>query len=61
MSAFGEGRLLGLFVVFSGTGVGAVKIDRWTWLVNLFSLWRKKTALKAFICHNYYYTHLDYL
>ena len=40
--AFGERRLLGLFVVFSGTGVVAVKIDRWTWLVNLSSPWRKK-------------------
>ena len=43
--AFGEGRLLGLFVVCSGTGVVAVKIDRWIWLVNLSSLWRKKQHL----------------
>ena len=51
--AFGERRLLGLFVVFSGTGAVAVKIDRWTWLVNLSSPWRKKATINVFICHNY--------
>ena len=43
--ALGERRLLGLFVVCSGTGVEAVKINRWIWLVNLSSLWRKKQHL----------------
>ena len=53
MPAFVEGRLLGLFVVGSGTRVVAVKIDRWTWLVNLSSPWRKKATINVFICHNY--------
>ena len=48
VTAFEEGLLLEVFVVWSWTGVGAVKIDRWTWSVNLSSPGSFKTKLIAF-------------